>query len=90
MKVTIARLTLICVSLIFINISSAKIDPGTIVGLWLFDEGAGDVARDSSKYGNDGNLFNSALNGSRGSLERHWNLITRALMSIVVMTRASI
>jgi hypothetical protein len=62
MKVTIARLnlicmSLICISLIFITISSATIDPGTIVGLWLFDDGTGDTAKDSSGHGNDGKLM---------------------------------
>lgn len=34
--------------------SYAAIDPGTIEGLWLFDEGNGGVARDSSRNGRDG------------------------------------
>ena len=38
------------------NLSYAKIDPGTIVGMWLFDEGEGDTAEDSSGNGNDGTL----------------------------------
>lgn len=38
--------------------SSAKIDPNLIVGMWLFDEGSGDVAQDSSGNGNDGKLMN--------------------------------
>ena len=37
--------------------SHASIDPETIVGIWLFDEGGGDVATDSSKNGNDGMLL---------------------------------
>jgi hypothetical protein len=36
--------------------SHAKIDPKTIVGLWLFDEGSGKIAKDSSGNGNDGTL----------------------------------
>jgi hypothetical protein len=39
--------------------SHARIDPGTIVGIWLFDEGGGGVARDSSQNGNDGTLLPS-------------------------------
>lgn len=35
----------------------AAIDPETIVGIWLFDEGEGDVAMDSSENGNDGNFM---------------------------------
>jgi len=60
MKVA-AKLSLICVSLIAISLmltgqSSAKIDLKTIVGAWLFDEGTGDTARDSSGNGYDGKL----------------------------------
>ncbi|MBC8230480.1 LamG domain-containing protein [bacterium] len=36
--------------------TSAKIDPETIVGMWLFDEKSGDTAKDSSERGNDGQL----------------------------------
>ena len=57
------RLTIVCISFIVISlmlagVSSAKIDPETIVGMWLFDEGKGDVAKDSSGNGNDGKLMN--------------------------------
>jgi len=34
----------------------AKIDLETCVGMWLFDEGSGNVAKDSSGKGNDGKL----------------------------------
>ncbi len=34
----------------------AKVDPNTVVGMWLFEEGAGDVAKDTSKTGNDGTI----------------------------------
>ncbi|MBD3184316.1 hypothetical protein GF312_18680 [Candidatus Poribacteria bacterium] len=45
----------IFISLLFATICSAKIDPDTIVGLWLFDEGKGDEAKDDvDKY--DGQL----------------------------------
>ncbi|MBM3242495.1 LamG domain-containing protein [Candidatus Poribacteria bacterium] len=36
--------------------TSAKIDPETIVGMWLFNEKSGDIAKDSSERGNDGKL----------------------------------
>ena len=36
--------------------SYAKIDPKTIVGMWLFDEGNGKIAKDLSGNGNDGTL----------------------------------
>lgn len=41
---------------ILIPQSYAKVDPKTIVGMWLFDEGNGNVAMDSSGNGNDGEL----------------------------------
>jgi hypothetical protein len=42
----------------FVGIGNAKIDPKNIVGMWLFDEGKGDIAKDSSENGNDGELMN--------------------------------
>jgi hypothetical protein len=58
-RLTIAAIiSFILVSLIFAGQSSAKIDPKTIVGLWLFDEGKGDIAKDSSGNKNDGTLMN--------------------------------
>jgi len=41
----------------FAHLSYAKIDTAKIVGVWLFDEGKGDVAKDSSGNGNDGKLM---------------------------------
>lgn len=40
------------------NQSYAKIDPKSISGLWLFDEGSGDKAKDSSGNKADGALMN--------------------------------
>jgi hypothetical protein len=39
--------------------SFAKLDPKTCVGMWLFDEGSGDIAKDSSGGKNDGTLKNN-------------------------------
>ena len=55
------RLLLVCMSLIILplmltSISSAEIDPESIAGYWKFDEGSGDMAKDSSGKGNDGEL----------------------------------
>ena len=36
--------------------ANAKIDPGSIVGIWLLDEGQGDTVKDSSENGNDGKI----------------------------------
>ena len=53
------RLASVCVSIIVIGmmsagISYAKIDPKTLLGMWLFDEDKGDVAEDSSLNDNNG------------------------------------
>ena len=37
-------------------VSSAKIDPETAAGIWLFDEGAGNDAEDSSGKDNHGTI----------------------------------
>jgi len=42
---------------VFTGSTNAKIDPKTIVGLWLFDEDGGDTAKDSSGNKNDGQLM---------------------------------
>ncbi len=62
MKTVVAKLTIVCISLIVISLmftaqGDAKIDPESIVGLWLFDEGNGNVAKDYSGNGNDGNIL---------------------------------
>ena len=41
---------------ILVNSSDAKVDPETTVGIWLFDEGKGDTAKDISKNGNHAKL----------------------------------
>lgn len=52
---------LILLALIVVGVwdpsSYAKIDPEAIMGVWLFDEGSGDFAGDSSGRGNGGELF---------------------------------
>ncbi len=56
------RLTIICISCIIVSLmfagqSYAQVDQETVVGIWLFDEVGGDVAKDSSGNGNDGTLL---------------------------------
>jgi len=53
---------MVCVGIVAISLalagwSSAKIDPETCAGMWLFDEGEGEIAKDSSGNGNDGEIF---------------------------------
>ncbi len=55
MTKTLLYLTLI-VTIIFASLSFAKIDPKSIVGIWLLDEGKGDIAQDTSGNGNDGKI----------------------------------
>ena len=62
MKDRKARISLVCISLIFLGLilaaqSIAEIDPETITGMWLFDEGKGKVAKDSSGNGLDAELI---------------------------------
>ena len=63
MKTAITRTTLVWVALIVLGLSltgqsDAKIDPKTIVGIWLFDEGSGKTASDSSGNKNHATLTN--------------------------------
>ena len=44
----------------FTGSSRARIDPNTLVGVWLFDEGSGDVAGDASRNGHDGEVVGPA------------------------------
>ena len=58
----VLELIVVCVSLlVVINLfftysSYAEIDWGVAVGIWLLDEGKGDVAKDTSGTGNDGEI----------------------------------
>ncbi|HIE29345.1 TPA: LamG domain-containing protein [Candidatus Poribacteria bacterium] len=73
MKTTVSRLSLvftgiIVISLMLAGISYAEIDLETAVGIWLFDEGKGDVAKDLSAQGNDGTIKNAKwVKGKFGS-----------------------
>ncbi len=46
------------ISLIVVGQSVAEFDAEDCVGIWLFDDAAGDMAKDSSENGNDGILMN--------------------------------
>lgn len=54
-----SRCLLIVMAVLFavgtlVSPSYAEIDPNSVIGLWLFNEGKGDIATDSSGNGNDG------------------------------------
>jgi hypothetical protein len=56
-KVSImALISLVVFSLLFAGTGYAKMDTKNVVGLWLFNEGTGLVAKDSSGNGNNGTL----------------------------------
>ena len=51
---------LVCCSIIVMSLaltiaSEAEVNLDNAVGIWLLDEGVGQVAKDSSANGNDGN-----------------------------------
>jgi hypothetical protein len=53
---------MVCASLILLSLmlagqSSAKIDEQSIAAIWLFDEGSGEIAGDSSGNGRDGTII---------------------------------
>lgn len=50
----------IVIILMFAEQSDAKIDPKSIVGMWLFNEGGGEEAKDSSENANNGALIGDA------------------------------
>ena len=60
MKKVLLVLGVVCFSLVAVHISTAEIDLETAVGIWLFDEGKGDVAKDTSGAGNDGEVVKGA------------------------------
>jgi len=49
---------ILIVSLVFTCLSYGKIAPASAVGVWLFNDGKGSIARDASGEGNDGTLEN--------------------------------
>jgi len=52
--------SMVIIGLIFIAPGTAKIDPNSVVALWLFNEGKGEVAEDSSGNGNNGKFAGAA------------------------------
>ncbi|MHC4356863.1 MAG: hypothetical protein ACYS0H_29540, partial [Planctomycetota bacterium] len=56
------RSTTICISFVIVSLmfagpGYAQIDPETVLGAWLFDEGTGSTTADVSGNGNDGTLI---------------------------------
>ena len=65
MKTVVARLTMVCISLIVISlmftIQGDAIDPKSVVAMWLFDDVKGENAKDSSRNGHDGKINGAEL-----------------------------
>ena len=55
-KTLLVYVMLVCISFMIPDLSSAKLDPDTLSGIWFFDEGKGGEAKDSSENGNDGEI----------------------------------
>ena len=60
MKNTIVMI-LCLTSMMIISLKNidAKIDPDSVVGIWLLNEGKGDTVKDTSANGNDGKIINA-------------------------------
>ena len=61
--------SLVVLSLVFAGISTAEFDLKTVAGMWLFDEGKGNTAADSSENGNDGKFENDPKWTNDGKFE---------------------
>lgn len=55
-SVTASLLVCFIMVVVFTVANSYAIDPSSIVGAWLFDEGSGTIAKDESQYHNDGTI----------------------------------
>ena len=58
-RAILVSVTLVCTSFVNPNLSSAKLDPDAVLGIWFFDEGKGGTAKDSSENGNDGEIVDA-------------------------------
>ena len=60
LTVVLFGLGLMALSLVAVNSSNAEIDQKDVVGIWLFDDGTGSMAMDSSGNNNHGTIVNRA------------------------------
>ncbi|MDP6597808.1 MAG: LamG domain-containing protein [Candidatus Poribacteria bacterium] len=58
-RFTISIISFMVFVSILVEQSSAKVEPGAVLGIWLLDENKGGVATDSSKNGRDGKMTGS-------------------------------
>jgi hypothetical protein len=61
LTVVLFSLGLMALSLVVVNSSDAEISQSSVVGIWLFDDGAGSVAMDSSGNNNHGTIVNAPI-----------------------------
>ena len=64
-KTLFSFIAIILMGICMVSVSTAQVDPETIVGLWLFDKGVGDVAQDSSLNANHA-AFNGGAKWGKG------------------------
>ena len=61
LTVVLFSLGLMALSLVAVNSSYAEIDQSDVVGIWLFDDGTGNTAMDSSGNNNHGTIVNAPV-----------------------------
>jgi len=67
-RLTVVGISFIVISLMLASVSNAEINEENILGIWLFNEGTGDVATDASGNGNDGTINGATwVDGKFGS-----------------------
>ncbi|MEK7397381.1 MAG: LamG domain-containing protein [Candidatus Poribacteria bacterium] len=54
LRLILGCMSVLVIFLLSISVTYAKVDPKTIVGIWLLDEGSGNTLKDSSGNKNDG------------------------------------
>jgi hypothetical protein len=57
LSLTLACISTIIISLVLTGGTNARVNMDNAIGIWLLDEGAGDLAKDSSGKGNDGEII---------------------------------
>ncbi len=65
----LVAVVVLSVFIVWVGLSSAEINPESVAGIWLFDEGDGATAKDSSGNGHDGEIGNAVkwTDGQYGS-----------------------
>jgi len=66
-KIALVFISLLVIGLTFTNFCSAKVNPNSIVGVWLLDEGKGTEIKDLSSNKNNGKVVGAKwVDGKRG------------------------